>query len=76
MKNPVEVMAATLKDQAHSFAHIRGATGLQLTDQQFSALVESNPARFKLVRMTKRDATGEAIRPGKLGARMRTAVAV
>jgi hypothetical protein len=72
MKNPVEVMAATLRDQAHSFAHIRSTTGLKLTDGQFKTMVEGNPQRFKLVRMMKRDAKGAPIRPGKLGARMRT----
>jgi hypothetical protein len=73
MMNPVEVMAATLRGQAHSFDHIRSATGLKLTDGQFKAMVEENRERFKLVRLMKRTATGEAIRPGRLGARMRTA---
>jgi len=73
MLNPVEVMAATLQDQAHSFDHIRSITGLKLTDEAFTAMVGENRERFKLVRMMKRDAKGAAIRPGRFGARLRTA---
>jgi len=73
MKNPVEVMAATVREKPHSFDHIRSITGLKLTDGQFKEMIEGNLDRFKLVRIMKRDAEGTVIRPGRVGVRMRTA---
>jgi hypothetical protein len=73
MKNPVEVMAASIQEKAHSFEHIRSTTGLKLTDKQFMTMIKANEGRFKLVRIMKRTSEGTPIRPGKMGARLRTA---
>jgi hypothetical protein len=71
MKNPVEVMAAAIAHKPHSFDFIRNATGLKLTDAQFSAMVKDNVGRFKLVRFLKRDGAGAPIRPGRIGVKLR-----
>jgi hypothetical protein len=73
MKNPVEVIAASLQEKPHSFDHIRSTTGLKLTDKQFMDMIRRNETRFKLVRVMKRSSEGTPIRPGRLGVRLRTA---
>ena len=39
MKSAVEVMEAAVRARPHSFDHIRKATGLSLTDEQFRVMV-------------------------------------
>jgi hypothetical protein len=71
MKNQVEMIATAVRGGPHSFDHIRGTTGLGLTDDQFRAIVAANRGRFKLVRFLKRNDEGELIRPGRLGVQLR-----
>jgi hypothetical protein len=67
----VEIMASIIKQRPHSFQFIRQASGLKLTDQEFTAMAESDPGRFKLVRFLKRDDEGARIRPGRPGVALR-----
>ncbi len=71
MTNHVEMIAAVVRRGAHSFDFIRSATGLELTDDQFRAMVGANRGLFKLVRFLKRDDEGQLIRPGRLGVQLR-----
>ena len=71
MSKTVEIMASIIKQRPHSFQFIREATGLKLTDQEFTAMAKSDPARFKLVRFLKRDDAGVRIRPGRPGVSLR-----
>ena len=50
MTNQVEMIAAAVRGGPHSFDYIRSTTGLELTDDQFRAVVAANRGRFKLVR--------------------------
>jgi hypothetical protein len=70
MRSTVETMAAAVEHKPHSFDHIRRATGLELTDAQFVAMIEKHRDRFKLVRFVKRDDEGARILPGRPGVRL------
>jgi hypothetical protein len=67
----VEIMASIIKQRPHSSQFIREATGLKLTDQEFTAMAKSDPARFKLVRLLKRVDEGARIQPGRPGVALR-----
>jgi hypothetical protein len=69
----METIATAVKQRPHSFDHIRSTTGLKLTDEQFVAMIEKNPDRFKLVHFVKRDDEGAKILPGRPGVRLRAA---
>ncbi|MHB1560595.1 MAG: hypothetical protein ACYC61_24345 [Isosphaeraceae bacterium] len=71
MTNQVDTVAAVIRHGAHSFDFIRSSTGLELTDDQFRALVGANRGLFKLVRFLKRDGEGRPISPGRPGVRLR-----
>ncbi len=71
MSTHAEIMASAIKRKPHSFHFIRQSTGLALTDQEFTELARSNPARFRLVRFLKRDDEGVRIRPGRPGVALR-----
>jgi hypothetical protein len=71
MSKTVEMMASAIQQRPHSFQFIREATGLKLTDQQFTAMAKSDQARFKLVRFMKRNDEGERILPGRPGVGLR-----
>jgi hypothetical protein len=70
MTDQVEMIEAAVRLGPHSFDYIRSATGLELTDDQFRAVV-ANRGRFRLVRFMKRDDEGELIRPGRPGVLLR-----
>jgi hypothetical protein len=70
MSNNLETIAAAVEHKPHSFDHIRKTTGLELTDEQFVAMIEKNRGRFKLVHFVKRDQRGERILPGRPGVRL------
>jgi len=72
MKSAVEKIAAAVEQRPHSFDHIRSTTRLELTDEQFVAMIEKNRGRFKLVHFVKRDDEGKQILPGRPGVRLRT----
>jgi hypothetical protein len=65
------MMASIIKQRPHSFQFIREATGLKLTDEEFTTMAKSDPARFKLVRLLKRDDEGARIPPGRPGVALR-----
>jgi hypothetical protein len=65
------MMASAIEQRPHSFQFIRESTGLKLTDQQFTAIAKSDPARFKLVRFLKRNDEGVRILPGRPGVALR-----
>jgi hypothetical protein len=67
----VEIVASVIEQRPHSFQFIRASTGLKLTDQEFTAMAKSDPARFKLVRFLKRDDEGARILPGRPGVALR-----
>jgi hypothetical protein len=67
----VEMMASAIQEKPHSFQFIREATGLKLTDQEFTAMAKSDLKRFKLVRFMKRDDEGARILPGRPGVALR-----
>jgi hypothetical protein len=71
MSNTVEIMAAAVERKPHSFHYIRRATGLTVSDEEFTALVESDRGRFKLVHFRKQDDKGQRIHPGRPGVRLR-----
>jgi hypothetical protein len=71
MTDKVEMIATAVRRGPHSFDYIRSATGLELTDDQFRAVVTANRKRFRLVRFMKRDDAGELIRPGRPGVQLR-----
>jgi hypothetical protein len=71
MTDQVEMIAAAVRGRPHSFDRIRSATGLELTDDQFRAVVAANRGRFQRVRFVKRDDEGELIRPGRPGVQLR-----
>jgi hypothetical protein len=71
MSTSVEMMAAAVRDKPHSFQFIRKVTGLTVTDEEFRAMAQSDPRRFKLVRFLARDDEGSQIRPGRPGVGLR-----
>lgn len=71
MSKKVEIMASAIEKRPHSFQFIRETTGLKLTDKEFTAIAQSDPARFKLVRFLKRDDKGVRILPGRPGVALR-----
>ena len=73
MRSVMETIATAVQQRPHSFDHIRSTTGLKLTDEQFVAMIEKNPDRFKLVHFVKRDDEGATILPGRPGVRLRAA---
>jgi hypothetical protein len=70
--NVADTLARALKNKPHSFEHVRKATGLELTDEQLLAVVETHPDRFQATRFVQRDAEGNRVQPGLPGARLRT----
>jgi hypothetical protein len=71
MSKSVEMMAKAIELRPHSFQFVRKATGLKLTDEEFTAMAKSDLARFKLVRFIKRDDEGVRIHPGRPGVGLR-----
>ena len=71
MSNSVEMMAAAVREKPHSFQFIRKMTGLTVTDEEFTAMAQSDRRRFKLVRFLARDDEGSQIRPGRPGVGLR-----
>ncbi len=71
MTDQVETIAQAVNQKPHSFDHIRSKTGLKLTDEQLTAMVEKNRGRFQLVRFVKRDEAGKRILPGRPGMKLR-----
>jgi len=71
MSNTVEIMAAAVEHKPHSFHYIRRATGLTFSDEEFTAMVESDRGRFKLVHFRNQDNEGQRILPGRPGVRLR-----
>ncbi len=71
MADKLEIMAAAVEHRPHSFRFIRKATGLTMTDQEFTAMAKSDLARFKLVRFRERNDAGSPIRPGRPGVGLR-----
>jgi hypothetical protein len=71
MRSITETVATAVEQRPHSFDHIRSRTGLKLTDEQFVAMIEKNPGRFKLVHFVKRDDEGTRILPGRPGVRLK-----
>jgi hypothetical protein len=69
--NTLEIMAGAVAHKPHSFQFIRKATGLTMTDEEFTAMAQSDSRRFKLVRFVKRDDEGSRIRPGRPGVGLR-----
>ncbi len=74
MLKSLEAIAEAVAAKPHSFDHIRSATGVKLTDEQFVAMIDENPAQFKLVHFVKKDDEGKKILPGRPGVRLRAAV--
>ena len=69
MANTLEIIAAAVERKPHSFQFIRKATGLTMSDEELTALAQSDQNRFKLVRFLKRDAGGaDPSRPPRRGA--------
>jgi hypothetical protein len=66
----IETVAASVKDGAHSFKHIRKATGLRLTDDQFLELIEENQQRLRFTRIRRADADGNRVQPGWPGVKL------
>jgi hypothetical protein len=69
----IETVTAAVKDRAHSFKHIRRATGLRLSDQQFLNLIQENQDRLEFTRIRRADAVGKRIRPGWPGVKLKAA---
>ena len=76
MSKTLEMMASAIQKRPHSFQFIRKATGLKLTDQEFTTIAKSDQGRFKLVRFLKRDDEGvaDSARPARCGAPQRLRV--
>lgn len=66
-----DTVAAAVKDKAHSFKHIRRATGLRLSDDQFLNLIKENQERLEFTRIRRADAEGNRVRPGWPGVKLR-----
>jgi hypothetical protein len=71
VSNTLEIMAAAVEHKPHSFQFIRKATGLTMSDEEFTAMAQSDLGRFKLVRFLKRNDEGSRIRPGRPGVGLR-----
>ena len=69
----VDKMARVVKRKPHSFDHIRKATGLEMSDAEFTSLVEQFPSRFQLTRFVRWDDEGQRLRPGRPGVKLRAA---
>ncbi len=69
----IDTVAAAVKDGAHSFKHIRRATGLRLSDDQFVNLIKENEERLVFTRIRRSDAEGNLVRPGWPGVKLRAA---
>ena len=65
-----ETVVASVKDGAHSFKHIRRATGLKLNDDQFNELIKENGQSLRFARIRRMDADGNRITPGWPGVRL------
>jgi hypothetical protein len=63
-------LAEIVKNAPHSFQVIRAQSSLKLTDDEFSALIRTNPNRFESVRFAKKDDHGDRILPGRPGVRL------
>ena len=74
MLTSLKVIAEAVAAKPHSFDHIRTATGVKLTDEQFVAMIDENPERFKLVHFLKHDDEGKKILPGRPGMRIRASL--
>jgi hypothetical protein len=66
MSKTVEIMAAAVEHKPRSFHYIRKATGLTLSDAEFTEMVKSAQGRFTLIHFRKQDDKGKQIlgRPG------------
>jgi hypothetical protein len=64
-------VAAAVKEKAHSFKHIRRATGLRLSDDQFVSLIKENETRLEFTRIRRSDAAGNRVRPGWPGVKLK-----
>ena len=71
MSKTLEIIAAAVEHKPHSFRFIRKATGLTITDEEFTTMAQSDTSRFKLVRFMKRNDEGSTIRPGRPGLGLR-----
>jgi hypothetical protein len=67
----IEIVAAAVKEKAHSFKHIRRATGLRLSDDQFVNLIKENETRLEFTRIRRSDAAGNRVRPGWPGVKLK-----
>ena len=67
----MEIVAAAVAHKPRSFDHIRSTTGIEVTDEQFVAMIERDRGRFRLVRFVRRDDEGNRIRPGRSGLRLK-----
>lgn len=67
----IETVAAAVKDKAHSFKYIRRSTGLRLSDDQFLSLIKENEERLVFTRIRRADASGNVVRPGWPGVKLR-----
>jgi hypothetical protein len=71
MTDKLETIAAAVAAKPHSFDHIRKTTGLVLTDEQFTAMIEKSSGRFSRVQFVKRNEAGVKILPGRPGLRLK-----
>jgi hypothetical protein len=72
MANNVEIMAAAVAHKSHSFQYIRKTTGIRLSDKEFTAMVESDRARFKLVHFSRQADAGKRTTLSRPGVRLMT----
>ena len=69
MANTLEIIAAAVERKPHSFQFIRKATGLTMSDEELTALAQSDQNRFKLVRfLNGMPARADSSRPPRRGA--------
>ena len=61
MSKTVEIMAAAVEHKPRSFDYIRKATGLTLSDAEFTAMARTDRGRFKLIHFRKQDNKGKQI---------------
>ena len=66
----IDTVTAAVKDGARSFMHIRKATGLRLTDDEFLELIKENEQRLRFTRIRRADADGNRIQPGWPGVKL------
>jgi hypothetical protein len=72
MNYQVVKVAMAVEHKPHSFDHIRGTTGLKLTNDQFVAMIGNNRDRFKLVHFVRRGKDGKPTHPSRPGVQRRT----